>query len=120
MTKLILNLSNCSGLKITQKINKSLDYSKYNSYKNQMQWLIFNFKKLQFKNNIKCSADKTPLQRELYRNAYTQLKSREEKGEENLIVKYKNNIPTAMIKSTREITAHNAISTNKTTFHKQK
>lgn len=61
------------------------------------QWLIHNGKKLNFPNGITCQSDQTPLQRRLIKKAILELNSREDKGENNLIIKYIHSIPKVMV-----------------------
>lgn len=81
------------------------------------QWIIFNYKKLKFQNNIKCWADKTLYQRQLYKNAQIELRNKEENGQKNLMIKYKNNIPTVVEESVNNNTTRGNSTSNKNTFH---
>lgn len=57
------------------------------------QWLIFNYKSLNFTDGIVCKSDQTFLQRNLIKKAVMELKTRESRGEKNLSLKFKNDVP---------------------------
>lgn len=67
-------------------------------HKKHAQWLLFNYKKLNLEGNITCKPDRTLLQRSNLKNVLIELKNREQKGESNLTIKYKNGVPEVVSK----------------------
>lgn len=61
------------------------------------QWIIRNNKSLDLPNEIVCTSDKTPIQRNMIKAAVIQLKSRERLGEKNLTIKYYHNKPKVVV-----------------------